>query len=113
MDTPDLDPTRSAQALAQDIEAYVAEATRRMAAGDILELGELDNAVDALCERIMNQRADEAQLFIPRLELLREKLDVLQGHLNNAKETVKAELDAASARQKASRAYRPPAEEQK
>lgn len=108
MQPPDLDPCRSAEALAADIEAYIGEALRCMEAGEILSLGELEGAVDVLCQRVLNQRDEEKLHFIPLLEGLRTQLDGLQGQMQSAQQRIRLELDNAVKHQKASRAYRNP-----
>lgn len=108
--TPDLDPTRSAEALAQDIDAYIGEAMRLLESGEIVALTELNGAVEVLCQRVLNAPADSAQGMIPRLESLRARLDTLQHGMKQAQDEIRAALDATTKRQKASKAYRPPEE---
>ena len=108
METPDLDPNRSAEVLAADIAAYILEAGRKLDAGEYVALEGLGASVEALCQRVLAQRADNVQHVLPHLEVLREQLDVLQQRIEEARVSVKGELDASSTRQKASRAYRPP-----
>lgn len=113
MDTPNIDPSRSAQELADDIEAYIDEAQEIMTHGEIVELAELDMFVGTLCERVLHLRADEAQFSIPRFEALHVKLDALQQNMVSVQANIRSELDATNKRQKASRAYRTTPEEKK
>lgn len=108
MQKPDLDPSRSAEALTADIESYITEAARRLTEGELVGLNDLDTYVDALCKRVMALRADEAQHFIPRLEQLRVHLDALQEGMVAAKQKIGDEINATTQRQKAARAYRTP-----
>lgn len=110
METPDLDPARSAHALYADIEAYIVEATRLMDEGKFVGLDELGVSVDALCNRILNLRADETQQFVLRLEDMRGRIDVLQAAMGLMKNKISDEISVSTKRQKAARAYRPPEE---
>ncbi len=113
METPDMDPTRSADALATDIENYIEASRRMLAEGNMVELGELNVFVDALCQRVLNLAGEESQTFLPRLDALNGTLTTLQKEILDAQTRVRQELDANSKRQKASQAYRTPPDEKK
>ncbi len=108
MHEPDLDPSRSAEALFADIEQYVDEALATLDSGRYVDLRALHPAVDALCERVKHLRADEAQFFVLKMEALRNQLDTLNDAMQEAKASISDEIRANEQRLKAVRAYRPP-----
>lgn len=98
------------ETLAADIEQYIAQAETLMREGKLVPLAELNESVEALCKRVMHLRVDEAKLYVPQLEALRERLDALQAVMEQEKSRLADEIGASSQRQKAVRAYRPPGE---
>jgi hypothetical protein len=103
-------PDKNAQPaqLLADIDAYIDAANAMLAQGETVMLAGLDDAVDALCKRVLELRTDEAQPFVEKFEAMRIKLDALQNAMVNEKNRVAAEISETTKRQKASRAYRTP-----
>lgn len=105
MPLPDLDPNRTADALFNDITAYVDEANALLAARDTLTLAGLDTAVEALCARIMALDVLSATEYTAKLEGLMASIDHLQHNMIALQNEVTNTLNSLGAQKKASRAY--------
>lgn len=101
------EPAPTPETLIDELTAYLDRADAMLAAGDYVALGGLDDAVRHLCQRTEAMRVDEAQHLLPALEGLRDRLDVLQQAMEEARQKVGEEIGNSDKRQKATRAYRP------
>ena len=102
---PDLDPSRSAQALFDDITAYVDQANALVKSRDTVMLAGLDNAVDALCKRIMAMDILAAKEFAGKLDGLMASIVGLQDNMVALQSEVAATINGLGAQKKANRAY--------
>ncbi|MBX9726060.1 MAG: hypothetical protein K2X09_02235 [Rickettsiales bacterium] len=105
MPLPDLDLSRSADALFNDIMAYVDEANALVDARDTLALVGLDQAVEALCKRIMTLDIMAAKDYTEKLEGLMAAIDGLQGNIIALQNEVATTLNSLGTQKKANRAY--------
>lgn len=105
MPLPELDLSRSADALFNDIMAYVDEANALVAARDTLALVGLDQAVEALCARIMALDIMAAKDYAEKLEGLMAAIDGLQGNMIALQNEVATTLNSLGTQKKANRAY--------
>lgn len=105
MPLPDLDLSRSADALFNDIMAYVDEANALVAARDTLALVGLDQAVEALCARIMALDILTAKEYAAKLDGLMAAIDGLQGNMIALQNEVATTLNSLGTQKKANRAY--------
>lgn len=102
---PDLDPSRSAQALFDDITAYVDGANALVESRDTHMLAGLDDAVEALCARIMALDVMTAKEFAGKLEGLMASITGLQTNMQALQSEVATTINGLGAQKKANRAY--------
>jgi hypothetical protein len=105
MPLPELDPSRSAQDLFDDIAAYVDEANALVEARDTVSLAGLDTAVEALCARIMALDVMAAKDYADKLEGLMHDIDGLQNNMLALQNELATTLNSLGAQKKANRAY--------
>lgn len=95
-----------AQTLHDDIISYIGKADAMMQSGQFTTLAGLDEAVDALCKRVIALDVDTARTFAPRLQELLTRLDALQQTMQTALDACKTEVDDLDKHAKGVKAYK-------
>ena len=106
MNLPNLDPSRSADALYADILDYVVKADAMVTARDPLSLAGLDTAVDALCKRVLALEENEAKKFAGSLTELLARIDQLQKKMMALQNEVATTINSLNKSKKATKAYK-------
>ncbi len=89
---------------AADILASLDEAHRAVAAGNLVDLSGLENAVERFCTDAATTEPAERQAAAAELEAVRKALDRLAGEIEASKTSGQAE---AQNRNQAAKAYKP------
>lgn len=102
---PELDPSRSPELLFGDILSYIEKAEALVTARDSISLAGLNDAVDALCRRIVALDTSKSKEYGAELEHLMERLGALQVHMTSLQKELSATIKSLNQSQKANRAY--------
>lgn len=106
MKLPSLKDSSTPDELLVGLDAYISEAGALLDEKNMIDLAGLDAVVDVLCARILKLSEADRVGYADKLDELGARLSILQKQMVATQETLKKELETASARQKASKAYR-------
>jgi hypothetical protein len=102
---PPLNSNQEAELLFGDILAYIERAGALADAGDTVALVGLNEAVDALCQRVVGLGEAQSREYTPELEHIMHALDGLQKKLMQQKGEVAAAIKSLNTSRRATHAY--------
>lgn len=95
----------SMDVLIHDLDAYIRTSSELLSNGEYVELLELENRVEDICERLRQMPVGSAKDYLKQLDNIKAKLDLLQEAMLDHKAQVGDEIQSLAIQKKASHAY--------
>jgi len=87
------------------LDAYIERSSNVLEKGDYIELQELSEMVQNLCSCINDMPVDDARNYADKLDVMVERLNVLQDMMQSHQHEVKAQLNTLAENRQAAGAY--------
>ena len=88
-----------------DVMAYVDQAEKLLAAGNVRDLKALDETVDHLARRLRQLTADQITEYEPEIAHLRERMQALTQQMAGAQNQISEALKTVTSHHRAAKAY--------